>query len=710
MIIGTAGHIDHGKTALVRALTGIDADRLKEEKARGITIDLGFAYLPAPDGGVIGFVDVPGHEKFVRNMLAGATGIDFVVLVIAADDGPMPQTVEHLAIVDLLGVERGIIALTKADLADGDRRAAVAADITRVLAPTRLAGATIIPVSSLTGEGIDNLREQLFTAAQSIARRADEKRFRLAVDRSFTLAGAGTIVTGTVLSGSVAVGERVLVSPSGLAARVRAIHAQNRPAEHGHSGERCALNLAGDGISKDAIHRGDVVLDPALHAPTERIDAALRVLSSEEKPIGQWMPVRLHHAAADVAARIVLLGDTPIAPGGEARVQLVLDRPIAACAGDRFVIRDTSAQRTIGGGRFLDLRAPARKRRTPERMAQLDALAIDEPAGALARLLDCPPGYVDFSVFVRDRALGAETIERIAANLSLARITTPGAVIALSPAGWLRFKNGLLAALASFHAENPDLPGMGLERLRMQLDLRLPAPAFIAALQSLARRKEVALDGAWVHLPGHEVRLTPAEEELWRKTRPLIAGRERFRPPRIRDIGTMIDAPEAEVRRTFKLLSRLGKVDEVAHDHFFLRETIGEMVEVAVDLAAQAADGQFSAAQFRDRLDNGRKVAIQILEFFDRHGVTLRRGDQRRINKHRLDLFRRPSAEPAAPEQLQYGGESSPVGRPDFKSGRGREPVFGGFDSHSLPPTKLSSTDDAARRQPQAMPVDRGRT
>ena len=709
MIIGTAGHIDHGKTALVRALTGIDADRLKEEKARGITIELGFAYLPAPDGSVVGFVDVPGHEKFVRNMLAGATGIDFVLLVIAADDGPMPQTVEHLAIIDLLGVERGVVALTKTDLADDERRAAVEADITGVLAPTRLAGAAIVPVSTVTGEGIDRLRVELFAAAQSFRRRADAKRFRLAVDRSFMLAGAGTIVTGTVLSGSIAVGDRVLVSSSGLTARVRAIHAQNRPAEHGHGGERCALNLVGDGISKDAIHRGDVVLDPTLHAPTERIDAALRVLASEDKPIGQWMPVRLHHAAADVGARIVLLGDTPIAPGGEARVQLVLERPIAACAGDRFVIRDTSAQRTIGGGTFLDLRAPARKRRTVERIAQLDALAIDDPAAALTRLLDCASGYVDFSAFIRDRALSADAAERLATELSLARITTQAAVIAVSPAGWLRFTDGLFATLAAFHTDNPDLPGMGIERLRMQLDLRLPAPAFIAALQSLARAKKVALDGAWVHLPGHEVRLTPAEEAVWLKARPLIAGRERFRPPRIRDMATALGAPEAELRRTFKLLSRLAKVDEVAHDHFFLRETVGEMVGIAVDLAAQAADGQFSAAQFRDRLDNGRKVAIQILEFFDRHGVTLRRGDQRRINRHRLDLFRRPSLQPDAPEPMQHGGESSLVGRPDFKSGRGREPVFGGFDSHSLPPTIRNVPDAAAQGSPRALPVDRGR-
>ena len=486
---------------------------------------------------MLGFVDVPGHEKFVHNMLAGATGIDFMLLVVAADDGPMPQTVEHLAIIDLLGVERGIVALTKADLADQARRGEVEAAIRQLLAPTRLADADIVPVSVVTGEGVDALRERLFTAADAFERIADDRRFRLAIDRSFTLAGAGTVVTGTVLSGSVTVGDRVLLSPSGLAARVRAIHAQNRPAERGTGGERCALNLAGDGISKDAIRRGDVVLDPDLHAPTERIDATLRVLSSEAKSIGQWMPVRLHHAAAEVGARIVLLGDTPVPPGGEACVQLVLDRPIAAVAGDRFVVRDTSAQRTIGGGRFLDLRAPARKRRTPERMAQLDAYALDDPERTLERLLDIAPFYVDLAAFARDRALTAAAIDRIATKLSLIRIPAARSVIALAPAGWMRLKREALAALAAFHAANPDLPGMGLERLRLQLEPRLPAPAFIAALQTLARAKEVALDGAWVRLPGHEVRLTDSEERLWQKVQPLIAGRERFRPPRVRDIG-----------------------------------------------------------------------------------------------------------------------------------------------------------------------------
>ena len=685
MIVGTAGHIDHGKTSLVRALTGVDTDRLKEEKARGISIDLGFAYLPAPDGAVLGFVDVPGHEKFVHNMLAGATGIDFVLLVIAADDGVMPQTREHLAIVDLLGITRGGVALTKTDLAAPARQAKVLADIGDLLQGTGLDGAEVVAVSTVTNDGVDALRQKLFDAAHTIRARATAERFRLAVDRSFTLAGAGTVVTGTVLSGAITTGDHVTISPSGLVARVRSLHAQNRPTERGIAGQRCALNLAGDGISKDAITRGQVVLDPDLHAPTDRIDATLRLLATEQKPVSQWMPARLHHAATEIGARIVLLGDAPIPPGGEATVQIVLERPIAAAAGDRFVLRDTTAQRTIGGGKFLDLRAPPRKRRTPERLVQLQALTIENPELALAALLDIAPHYVDLTAFARDRALSETQTQAICEGLSVVRATAGERVFALSAPVWLQFKRGLLAALQSFHAGNPDLPGIGLERLRLLLEPRLPAPAFLPILQGFVRNKEIALDGAWVRLSGHEVRLTLADEKIWQKVAPLLGGAERFRPPRVRDIATLLSQREADIRRLLKLLGRMGKADEVAHDHFFLRETVAEMVGIVADLGTTSPNAQFTAAQFRDRVENGRKVAIQILEFFDRHGVTLRRGDLRRINKHRLDLFRR-AADMAGRDTSDSGRDSSPVGRPDFKSGRGREPVLGGFDSLSLPP------------------------
>ncbi len=702
MIIGTAGHIDHGKTALVRALTGVDTDRLKEEKARGISIDLGFAYLPTSDGSVLGFVDVPGHERFVHTTVAGASGIDFVILVIAADDGIMPQTREHLAIIELLGVKRGVVALTKADLVSVARRPEVVAEIATALTLTSLAGAPIIPVSTVSGEGIPELKQRLVEASRTGARRSARGRFRLAVDRSFNLVGAGTVVTGTVLSGQISVGDRIVVSPSGLPARVRSIHAQNRPCERGFAGERCALNLTGDGISKDTVHRGDVIVDPVLHAPADRIDALLRLLPSEAKPVSQWMPVRLHHAAAEVGARVVLLTDEHLGPGGEKPVQLVLETPIAAAVGDRFVLRDTSSQRTIGGGRFLDLRAPARKRRTAGRMAQLDARAIEEPAGALAALLDRAPGYVDLSAFARDFALADDEIARVGEALGVVRIAAKGTEIALGAAMWTRFKGILTSTLAAFHDANPDLPGIGLERLRLQIEPRLPVPTFAAALHDMAEDGEVGLDGAWARLAGHAVRLTAEDEKLWESIAPLLAGAERFRPPRVRDISGLLRVPEADVRRVAKLLGRLGRLDEVAHDHFFLRGTVAEMVRILANIASASERGEFTVAQFRDRVDNGRKVAIQILEFFDRHGVTLRRADQRRMNRHRIDLF--ASAANEVPLATDQGREASPVGRPDFKSGRGREPVLGGFDSHSLPPNHRPPTSADIQQMPVRKP------
>jgi selenocysteine-specific elongation factor len=664
MIIGTAGHIDHGKTALVKALTGVDGDRLKEEKARGITIDLGFAYLPTAAGQILGFIDVPGHQRFVHTMLAGASGIDFALLTVAADDGIKPQTVEHLAILDLLGIDRGIVAVTKADLVAPDRLVVIKAQIEAAIASTALAGADILPVSALTGRGIDELHHHLIDAATATHSRSSDGRFRLAVDRSFTLAGAGVVVTGTVLSGSVNVGDHVRVSPSGLTARVRSLHAQNRPVETGLAGDRCALNLTGPDISRDAIRRGDVVVDPELHAPTDRIDAVLRLLKNASKPIGQWFPVRLHHAAAELGARVVLLGDSPIEPGASAHVQLVLERPIAAAVPDRFVVRDVSAQQTLGGGTFIDLRPPARWRRTPERQAQRAAMAGSDPLSAFSALLSAPPYAWDLTGFARDRGLETAQMDEIKRKLGLVVLEIERNKTAIAPDRWQSFTSSLAAQVAAYHAENPDLQGIGREQLRLLLQPRLAKQTFAAILQRIAQYGEIVFDGAFIRLATHVARLGVDDQAAWEVIAPLLGGAERFRPPRVRDIAAATGRPERDVRRLLKLTGRMGLVDEIARDHFFLRETAREMTAIAAEVAASAEKGEFTAAQFRDRLANGRKVAIQILEFFDRQGVTLNRDDVRRINRHRLDLF--------GPLVLSSndasGGESSLVGRSDFKS------------------------------------------
>jgi selenocysteine-specific elongation factor len=634
MIVGTAGHIDHGKTALVKALTGTDADRLAEEKARGITIELGFAYADLGAGAVTGFVDVPGHERFVHTMLAGAGGIDLALLVIAADDGIMPQTREHLAILDLLGIGRGIVALTKSDLTDAARIATLGAEIAALLAPTTLAGAPVLPVSALSGAGIGDLRDALAQAEAQAIRRASDGRFRLAVDRSFTLTGAGTVVTGTVLSGQVALGDQILLSPSGLSARVRGIHAQNRKAEQGFAGQRCALNLTGDGISRDAISRGQVALDPALHAPTLRMDVELRLLATEARALQPWQPVHLHLGAAETSARVIAL-DGPLLPGGAGLAQIALDHPIAANVGDRFILRDISARRTIGGGRVVDLRAPLRRRAAPERLAALRAMALSDPARALAELAGHAP--VDLDDFAHDRAMAPAQLDRAIADSAVAVIA--GTRLALAPAALMALRDGVQAGLAGFHDENPDLQGLGRERLRLMLRPRLPREGFAGFIRAEAEAGRITLDGAFVRLPGHIPQLTPADEALLAQVLPRLGGEERFRPPRVRDLAGDLAADETDLRRILRMAARQGRVDQIAHDHFFLRATTVEMVAILRELAAAAPEGWFTAPGFRDRLQNGRKVAIQALDFFDRLGLTLRRGDLRRINPHRIDLF-----------------------------------------------------------------------
>lgn len=697
MIVGTAGHIDHGKTSLVKVLTGVDADRLKEEKERGITIDLGFAYWPQQDGSVIGFVDVPGHERFVHTMLAGAQTIDMVLLVVAADDGVMPQTREHVEILALLGLRRAVVALTKADTVDADRLAEATDEVEALLAQTPMAGAPVLPVSSLTGEGIPALADALRQIQGELAARASDRLFRLAVDRCFVLQGAGVVVTGMVLDGAVAMGDEVLVMPAGLPARVRSVHAHNRRAERGAAGDRCALNIAGPAIARDAVARGDVVTVAGGLVPSRRMDVEVVVASGATKGLSAWMPVRLHIGTAEVGGRLVLLGDVAPLPGETAFVQLVLDRPVAARVHDRLILRDVSASRTLAGGRVLDLRAPDRRRRTPERLALLGALAATADGDTLETLLGPGTGPLDIAAFAADRGLPAETCEGWASAKGAAILAVGSSRMGFGQAPLQALADAVLAKLGSYHGENPDQPGLGREKLRVQVAPRIPGPVFRELLRHFASQGRLVLDGAWVRLASHRIELPPEDEALWEEIRPLIAGAERFRPPRVRDIGRIVGEDEAVVRRVMRRVARTGETHEAAQDHFFMRTALQELVALARK-AENDANGWFNAALFRDLAECacgatvGRKVAIQVLEFLDRHGVTMRRGDVRRVNPHRAGLFEGSASEAmdngAAPGHRtdEQGREASPVGRPDFKSGWGRQTVSGGFDSHSLPP------------------------
>jgi len=634
MIVGTAGHIDHGKTALVQALTGVDTDRLPEEKARGITIDLGYAYQPLESGDILGIVDVPGHERLVHTMVAGATGIDFVLLVVAADDGPMPQTREHVQVLDLLGLTRGAVALTKIDRVSAERASAASVEIHQLLSATGLAESPIFPVCALTGEGVGDLRRALQEAARQSPIRSSEERFRLAVDRSFTLVGIGTVVTGTVHGGSVRAGDRLLIAPSGREARVRGIHAQNQPAERGASGQRCALNLAGLDLHRQDIHRGDWVLDSALHFPTARIDVELRVLAAEAHPLRHWTPAHCHLGAADVTARVAVLDGDLIAPGGTGLAQLVFDQPVATLHGDRFILRDQSARRTLGGGRVLDIAPPTRGRRKPRRLELLRAFAQPNPLDAVRQALAVAEQGLDLGVLERHWNLDPEMARALAALPEVVTVPGPAGPVLFPPARWQALRDRLLATLAAEHDLHHERLGPDRERLRRIAAPALIRPVFAALLDGLLADGLVVRTGPWVHLPEHQVQLAPADEPLWRDNiEPLLRGAP-YNPPRVRDIAHQLGLDEDRTRRLLKQLAGMGEVFQVARDHFFIRDAVAELSAIALELVER--EGEARAASFRDRIGGGRKVAIHILEFFDRLGYSQRVGDGHRIFRDTL--------------------------------------------------------------------------
>jgi selenocysteine-specific elongation factor len=626
MIIGTAGHIDHGKTALVKALTGIDADRLAEEKRRGITIDLGYAYTDA-----FGFVDVPGHERFVHTMLAGASGVDAALLVVALNDGVMPQTREHVQILQLLGIDRGVVALTKSDLAPA-RDAEVASQVNALLQKTALASAPLLPVSVVTGAGIEALRAALLSLGP---RQRDAELYpRLAIDRAFTLAGAGLVVTGTLVSGRIRVDDRLMLSPPGIELRVRGLHAQNRPAEQAAAGQRAALNVTGPRLSKDAVTRGDWVLHPAVHAPTTRFDVRLTLLAEESRALRADAPVHLHLGAAHVTARVAALDAERIEPGSTVLARLTLDRPIGALACDRLVLRDATATRTIGGGVVIDPFPPRRGRRAPERLAQLTALDQPDPADALRALLALAPGWTERVGYVRSRNLSPAVQQSVQAAAPAVAV----ADLLMAPTTLDALRDGVTQRLAVHHAAAPDQPGLQFERLRMTTPGRPSVAAFRAVIESLFRSGAVEQDGPWLRLATHRAILSVHDERVWQQARELIAA-ERFRPPRTRDLARALSVPEAAMRAALKRVHRMGRLIEVAPDQYFLSETVAEMAGIAAAIAEVGPAGTLTAAEFRDRLANGRKVAIQVLEFFDRAGVTVRVGDERRVRTDRLGMF-----------------------------------------------------------------------
>ena len=635
MIIGTAGHIDHGKTTLVRALTGVDTDRLPEEKARGISIELGYAYLdvpntgspqaastPPPPEGVkparggpspacadrIGFIDVPGHEKLVHTMLSGASGIDFALLLVAADDGVMPQTREHLAVLSLLGLRRGAVVITKADRAEPDRITTLTAEVRALLAGTGLDKAPILDVSAPTGQGIDALRELLFDAARKQPPRPLLNLApRLAVDRAFTLDGVGTVVTGTLHAGEIAVGDELVLN--GHHARVRSLHAQNRAVDRAHAGQRCAVALAG--IAKDQAPRGAWLTAPHAALQTDRFDARLTLWPGEAKPLRSGTRVHLHLGAQSTTASVAVLDGEQINPGASGRVQLVCHAPVGAWRGDRLVLRNADATRTLAGGTVLDPFAPARYRRTPERLNELAASELPTATRRRERLLALSSLGLDLARFAQSEGL-AEPLHGWALGDDASAALTAK----------------LLATLADFHARSPDELGPDAARLRRLVAPRMAEPLWRQVLADLRATGRVGVRGAVVHLPAHGVQLSAVEQRIAEKISPQLsaAGAE---GAWARDLARSCAEPEPLMRATLARSAQQGELHQVVKDLYCDTATMTKLAATARALGAE--HGKVTAAAFRDATGLGRKRAIQHLEHFDRVGLLRRVGDEHRL-------------------------------------------------------------------------------
>jgi len=625
MIVGTAGHIDHGKTTLVRALTGVDTDRLKEEKARGISIELGYAYTPLENGDVLGFIDVPGHERLVHTMAAGASGIDFGLLVVAADDGVMPQTREHLAILSLLGIRRGAVAVTKADRADAARLAQVQDEVAMLVDGTFLSGMPVFPVNAAAPDtpGVAALRAYLHGMAQDTARRRADGLFRLAVDRVFTLAGHGTVVTGTVHGGTVRAGDDgrdLRLMPAGKPVRVRSIHAQNRPAEAGAAGQRCALNLGG--LARDEVGRGDWIADARCFTPSRNIDVELSLLPSADAPLRAWTPLHVHLGAAHHLAHAVPLAPEPLAPGQTGRLQLVFDQAVCAMPGDRCIVRNAQANRTVGGGVVLDPNAPDRKRRSPQRLAWLQAVSGMLAGEGVAALLRQAPFGLDENALARQAGAGMDDFQPPGDALWVQ--ARGGARTLILRSFWTALADRVEQALEAFHQRWPDEPGLDAARLRRVAAPTLPEGLWTALREDLTGQGRILRNGPWLHRPGHAATLSAAERALAERVLALLH-EGGFDPPWVRDLARGQNLPEDELRQLLRKLVRQGQVYQVVRDLFYHREQVAALAGLVSSLDGGQGVG---AAQFRDATGLGRKRAIQILEFFDRSGYTRRLRDR----------------------------------------------------------------------------------
>jgi selenocysteine-specific elongation factor len=630
VIVGTAGHIDHGKSALVEALTGTHPDRLEEERRRGITIDLGFAFLELA-GVRLGFVDVPGHERFVRNMLAGAGGIDVVLLVIAANEGIKPQTREHFEICRLLGIPRGIIVLTKADTVEPGMADLVRLEVEEFLHGSFLEGAPIVSVSSRTGTGLDELRQALARVAAEVPRKDAGRYFRLPIDRAFAMKGFGTVVTGTLVSGQVAIGDEVEVHPARRRVRIRGVQSGGKAIERAFAGQRTALNLAG--VELEEVRRGMVLTAPGRFTSTRHIDARITLLDSAQ-PLKNRTRVHLHQGAAHTTAEITLLERgplVPVLPGASVLAHLSLKEEVFLLAGDRFILRRISPAITIGGGTVLQT-IRRKRRRSPEILRLLATIERGNKEEILLALVEAAPqGITNDELISRTAWLDDEIQEtaRALAGKDLVCVLNSGPLLLASRANVNACGARIRECISRFHRENPLEEGMAKEELRARASGNAGMDIFRAALEELAAESELAVDADSVKLAGYAVTLS-AEEIRAQQEIESVFERSGLATPSVADVFTQLGAEQAKAQRLLQLLLRKGVLIKIADGAIVHRSALAHL-RVALDHHKRASGSRLSVSAFKDLAGVSRKYAIPLLEYLDRAGVTRREGDERVI-------------------------------------------------------------------------------
>jgi len=655
MIIATSGHVDHGKTSLVRNITGVDTDRLQEEKTRGLTIDLGYAYTQRNDN-QLGFIDVPGHIRFINNMVAGVGEIDFGLLVIAADDGPMPQTREHLAILNLLGVSHGAIALTKTDRVDANRIKQVHSEIEQLVSGTFLAGkdAPVFEVSNETKAGITALTDYLFEFSSRIKDKAAFGYFRLSIDRCFTVKGSGLVVTGSVLSGAASVGDQVVINPGKFGARIRGIHRQNQEANTGQAGDRCAINLSAQGLEKSDIHRGSHLTTNLTKIETNRCDILLTVLPDEEKPLKHWTSVHVHSAASHTTGRVATLESNFITQGTRGIAQMVLTESLCLCVGDRIILRDQAAERTLGGGIVLDPVSTGRGRAKPERVALLNELKAaylgDKIDIAIYTAINAHPYGVARSAIEDSFNLKPDELNQYLQQLNDARrsgVTTPGQTSLtrdkqntaepvqvseddqlLSDINFALLTTTMSERLTTILATDKQKKGLTLNQISASVSSKLSAPVALLIAKKMVAGKRWVLSNGLYALIGHQVALSGAAATLWNKVEPILKA-DPIKPPVLHDLAKTLGLPPRALDKLLLEITKLGYLIKPVSNRYFLPEGMSQLEDFVYKTAALNEGGKFSVKEYRDVTGLGRNLCIEILEHFDIKRITQRIGDQR---------------------------------------------------------------------------------